>query len=580
MADAFPAQNAPERNVFPIPSPPSDWDLNRLLINIAHEMTTEDLEAAKMLFKGEEGLGRRVLYETSSALELFDSLQKKGLIDRDNLLYLQAMLYHIGKKDLFKKVAEYATSSLHDAVHFKTPAQEPENGYRYVRFHVTGRDLQTKYTNSMLQDLRAKAAKIIGVPQQFIVIAGIEPSSSLLITFMIPECFVRYLELALQHRETLLDLTTMQVDYVLIDTIPWKVTETWSDESSPCAEEGQLSAMYRKLKATENRLDERESECLMLKRQIKLQEETGARLNDPIRAFLIDIWYRAYCSKNAPTLLRQSALSFYKFCLNQVKRLSSDIRELILNLLDAHNLVVSTRMQESESILQIRLTAEILMLRNKIQKLEAYNHRQVLGESSTMVEKTIISSLEKITVAALRSGAKVQRKRVLSKTISAILRKISSLLTEDERRTLKDEFIGPDDKELTKEMQQDVSHFLECLFWKHYETCEFPMSIDEFTTTTLNSVNRRDLAQKFVDMTNAATPASSAELKSIQDQLELVLQKLEKMENKKEIITTSYADPMELELPTNSRSMLIQNLFLHLKTKPPALYEVFVPECY
>ena len=77
------------------------------------------------IFIGQEGLGRRVLSETLSAMDLFDSLQTRRFIDRDNLLYLQGMLYRINRTDLFDKVVEYATHTLKDTVYFKTPAEQP-----------------------------------------------------------------------------------------------------------------------------------------------------------------------------------------------------------------------------------------------------------------------------------------------------------------------------------------------------------------------------------------------------------------------------------------------------------------------
>ena len=91
----------------------------------------------------------------------------------------------------------------------------PANGYRYIQFHIEGKDF-TKVKRSSLEAMRMTAARLMIVPPEFVVIAGIEPSSSLLITFMIPERFIKYLEAALNKKPVVKELTHMGIDIVRI----------------------------------------------------------------------------------------------------------------------------------------------------------------------------------------------------------------------------------------------------------------------------------------------------------------------------------------------------------------------------
>ncbi|MEW8547033.1 MAG: hypothetical protein AB2693_26255 [Candidatus Thiodiazotropha sp.] len=83
--------------------------------------------------------------------------------------------------------------------------------------------MEKNYTNESLQNLRATAAIIMGVPSQFIVIAGVEPSSSLLVTLMVPEVFVKYFKAAVSRRETLKHFDRLCIDKVEIGETVWQI---------------------------------------------------------------------------------------------------------------------------------------------------------------------------------------------------------------------------------------------------------------------------------------------------------------------------------------------------------------------
>lgn len=61
-----------------------------------------------------------------------------------------------------------------------------ENGYKYLKFHIKGVDLET-YQRPELEKLRSMIASVLRVPPEFVIVSGIEPSNSLLITIMVLE---------------------------------------------------------------------------------------------------------------------------------------------------------------------------------------------------------------------------------------------------------------------------------------------------------------------------------------------------------------------------------------------------------
>lgn len=90
------------------------------------------------------------------------------------------------------------------------------NGYRFVQFHVEGTGVN-RYTRRSLEELRRIAADLMFVPPQFVTISGIEPSSSLLITCMVPEICIEYLEEALKNEMTQRVFSGLGIGYVRIN---------------------------------------------------------------------------------------------------------------------------------------------------------------------------------------------------------------------------------------------------------------------------------------------------------------------------------------------------------------------------
>ncbi|KAK3083733.1 hypothetical protein FSP39_002230 [Pinctada imbricata] len=176
--------------------PPDDWELNAFLVEVSNMVEEEDLERMKLLCTGKGGFGRGVL-EKLDNLKFFDLLRQSERITKHNLIFLQALLWSIGRIDIHKKFVEFSRSN-EDILHIFAPKEAPENGYKYVKFHIGGDT--GNYSSQLLRDMRTNVARLLRVPERFVFVSGIEPSSSLLITLMVPEDVV-YIILEMTEKE-------------------------------------------------------------------------------------------------------------------------------------------------------------------------------------------------------------------------------------------------------------------------------------------------------------------------------------------------------------------------------------------
>ena len=94
------------------------------------------------------------------------------------------------------------------------------NGYTYVKIHIGGVNTDgqniDQYSRSLLEGLKADAARLMFVPPEHVVIAGIEPSNSLLITLMIQTEHVRYLKKAAEGKDCIREWVHFGVDFITI----------------------------------------------------------------------------------------------------------------------------------------------------------------------------------------------------------------------------------------------------------------------------------------------------------------------------------------------------------------------------
>lgn len=123
-------------------APSGDFALNAFLLELNDDLTDEDLEKLKFLCKGKYGIGKQILEKVQKPIDLFDILREKELLNEMNIITLQAMLWTLPRRDLQRKYVEFA-ESVESSVHFIVPREISENGYKYLKFHIRGADLDT-----------------------------------------------------------------------------------------------------------------------------------------------------------------------------------------------------------------------------------------------------------------------------------------------------------------------------------------------------------------------------------------------------------------------------------------------------
>nr|KAG5710035.1 hypothetical protein BaRGS_030111 [Batillaria attramentaria] len=154
--------------------PSDDWELNVLLLKVAQALDDADFNKLKFLCTGRKGIPGGVLERLSTPEKLFTYLRQQKMISRDNLLLLQAFLWHVDRRDLHNMAADYARR-LGETLYFYAPNPEPE----------------------------------------FVFLSGVEPAHSMTLTFMVHRnCEAPLPDLLRDHGES---FSSLGVDRVWVE---------------------------------------------------------------------------------------------------------------------------------------------------------------------------------------------------------------------------------------------------------------------------------------------------------------------------------------------------------------------------
>lgn len=515
-----------------MPTPPANWAFNKLKIDIAKKMTDKDLEEAKTIFEGRDGIGQRLLEEIKTPLELFKALEKRTFLDRNNLLFFQAMLYHLDRMDLLDLAIDFAHTH-GNAIHFKSPPREPANGYEFVQFHVEGKDFST-VTRNDLERLRTTAATLMLVPARFVTIAGVEPSSSIQITLMIPTRYVKYLELALKRKHIVKDLTNLRVDTVCTNNLKFMLQGA---DVVGSVMQTHIKSVYETLRDTEKRLEDCEIECLHLKRN--LARRPPDTFGDLLKFFYADVDYKNGLLRKVPRLAKESAYAFFKFATAQIRKLGYN-EEAIACLLDSHYYLMNIKAKEKREFLIAQFVSENQQLRTRLLEMQILNARPKSQYISGVVDFEY----------RLRQNVLVPETIVqLAPFAVEILKVLSDELTSDEKQQLLKKYTWPENDESTRLMKLKESIFLAELYFKEVQVSKKHVDCKEFISNALIEVNRLDLKQKFLKMLekhetdflqsvggygkpqqrNSTEPTSSNS--DLNEKVNIILQKVSHIEN-------------------------------------------------
>jgi len=88
-----------------------------------------------------------------------------------------------------------------------------ENGYKFVKWHVEGLDPRQMSLQDILT-FQTHVANALFLPPEYVIICGIQPSTSIVIVFMMTEVYVNILQEQLEAKETFHTFQDIGVDIV------------------------------------------------------------------------------------------------------------------------------------------------------------------------------------------------------------------------------------------------------------------------------------------------------------------------------------------------------------------------------
>ncbi|XP_033747450.1 uncharacterized protein LOC117332587 [Pecten maximus] len=263
--------------------PSLEWELNLVLDDIAQEMTEDDVDRMKDFCSGEEGIPAGVLDKITSGRQFFKLLRRQCYLDRHNLLYLQAMLWNLGKqrRTLYKKLSEFAKRCELEPLNFFTYEETIIPGFQYVHFHVSGTDTSRRD----IDRLQALVAKLVRAPLHLVHVSGVQPFRSIIITFRVPVDLVGALKQLTAEEKGLLQAEG--IDSFFIDEEEIRIAHEKSDIPARLSERDEVIKLMNR-----NRKLEKEVESHLLDiseeegKVDKLQDDLQ-KMNDTFRQVLI-----------------------------------------------------------------------------------------------------------------------------------------------------------------------------------------------------------------------------------------------------------------------------------------------------
>ncbi|CAC5411159.1 unnamed protein product [Mytilus coruscus] len=366
-------------------NPSLDYQLNVCLGNISKEITENELTHMKFLLSGnvsnifltsfsDGGTPRGVLEKISTPLKLFEHLKGRCLLSRENILYIQAMLYHAGRIDLFNKMLDFAKQR-GETLHCFPESETPVYGYKFVKVHVAGTD---NYNRSTLEAIQSTVSAYMNVPSHFVTVQGIQATQSYLITFMVPEHCIEFLTVIKPAEKRC--LLSLGVDFIMIEGTTIALEEKNSGKEP----------------VQELQLNKELQNCFIRNASLKKQlehyqlNEMNAGINVPSnlsRSLTLLITFLFNIVKNRTTefigtISIASAHNYFQHCLDKVKGLGYDMH-VIDSLLEAQSIIVRKQNLESHRLLIQQQQYQIEDLENCIGVLQAERAKlkYVLGQS-------------------------------------------------------------------------------------------------------------------------------------------------------------------------------------------------------
>ncbi|XP_052079574.1 uncharacterized protein LOC127717781 [Mytilus californianus] len=480
---------------YSLEHPGLDYQLNIFLIKIARELVAEDIENMKFLLGGECGTARSVLEQILTPLKLFDHLIKDGKLSRDNILFLQAMLFHARRIDLFKQLMDYG-KHYRNILHFYEPSGNPANGYRDVKFHVACKE---NLSRNELEDIRTMAAKYMCVAVHLVFIRGCEVKNSFLITIMVPEVCLEYLlNLDSSEKQSFLSLG---IDFLMVDDKKF-CTKEGLIEKEELTSDNQI-VLNLKYYMQQTATLQKKLEQYQLKEMAKHVPHCSAysSISWTLTAAMFYLILRDQRKGPLESDSKANSSNVYFKLMEKIKSLNYDM-ELIESLLEARSLVERKLNMESHRLLMIQQTAHMQMLEHMIERAKFKENKlkfllQIGLNDPILSEKDeIIFHLQQLQPFLTENiqievgvGQSIDRDQ-----IEPIFTKMSAELQEKDMRRLRKTFqVNPDEET----MLRNLNHcFIQILaIFKANRTGM--VDIEKFGEKIISAVDRKDFEDKW-----------------------------------------------------------------------------------
>ncbi|XP_069135855.1 uncharacterized protein [Argopecten irradians] len=371
-------QDRPSITTLALSQTSDEWKLKIFLMKLAKEITDEELNEMKFVMQGECGMGKRALSEIKSVKEFFSYMMEVDFVDKYNLLQLQSVLWHLGRKDLHAQFVTFARDYNTSPLHFFVPQKKPRNGYTHVDFHIGG-DLATT-SKQDLEILRGNIAERLCVPPKFIFIKGIEPLHSLIVTLMVPEAAVFALfELSEIEKSTLQNL---KIDSFGVGDKRVELGDLKFEKAAVLSEKEEIQRILEKKEKLTSELDKSQARLIQHSKALSSSQEELAKVkvtsdqlkvaNDRAMMILATLVYQdlALHSRPVDSLCRLSISAYFKYCLEQFRSRFPEAGKHIGDLLDANALVVRKTERDMHKNYVERLQIHQLALEYRCQTVQ------------------------------------------------------------------------------------------------------------------------------------------------------------------------------------------------------------------
>lgn len=483
------------------------WRFNVFLDKIGQSITNDEISRMKS-YCTDGQIGRKALNKAETATAFFQLLRDMDHLNTNNILLLQAMLWHIGRKDLHQEMVEFARECRKVPLHFFSPKEQPVNGYKHVKFHVRGRAV----SRQEMETIRMTVAELLCVKITDVFFVGHIPSNSSVLIFMVPALAADVL-----HTMTVEDkdiFTTMKIDTIMLDgiTIHTCIEEaqfqvSTSTIDTETEQSAKLLQERDKLRSTLDRLQE----CLVDRseelRKAKESEDFLRRSKDQAVITCLTLLYsHRPATRIIDTLVSKSALVYFKHCLQQFQAKFPTEMDTINILLEAKELVACKTERELWKKHEENLKLMITLGRNELEMqqslLEAntqgLNHNSRLAMGGAVFQRTTIEigySVAGLTTQALGLPAVgLPTKQGLEREETRAMTRISKMIGIEHRRKILHHL------QIGKRKRKSLEHATGDFFMRLYNLAPRSESPLIFALQTVRLLDNQDLEAKVIEV--------------------------------------------------------------------------------